>query len=254
MKAAAFLLSSMCLFAVSVEAQHARRNFVVWSGEPECGQRARSLAGEDIRCSTVTTDRGPVSVVTHDGVSLAVAFLEDDGYLVTAAQIKNDSPDAIAFDSDLWGAAHWSTREAFRTGERPLRAETSVPTRDMLRGMASDARSDASIDDFMAEMQRTGQAVEVRRPDGTRVRRIEIRPDKEAQQAATSRKENRSHLTLDEQRAVRQNALTAKTVLPGSSVKGLVYFRRLKKAEFVVFSLSVADNTYIFLMPRSRKT
>lgn len=253
MKAAALLFLLSAASTAGVSAQDAKRNFVVWNGDPDCGQRSRSLAGEAIRCSSLTTERGPVSVVTHNGVSLAVAFLEDDGYLVTAAQIKNTSSEPIAFDSDGWGAAHWASREAFRAGERPLRAETSVPTRDMLRGMSSDARSDSSIDVFMADIQRRGEVVETRRQDGTRVRRLEIRPDKEAQEAASNRKESRSQLTLEEQRSIRRDALTAKTVMPGASVKGLVYFRRLKKAGFVAFSISVADNTYLFLMPRGRR-
>jgi hypothetical protein len=50
---------------------------------------------------------------------------------------------------------------------------------------------------------------------------------------------------------MRRNALVAKAVAPNSSVKGLVYFRRIKKAGYIVFSLVLDDTNYLFLLPRS---
>jgi hypothetical protein len=52
---------------------------------------------------------------------------------------------------------------------------------------------------------------------------------------------------------LRENALTARYAAPGDSVKGLVYFRRVKKAGFVAFSFKLLDTEYVFLLPKAQK-
>lgn len=224
---------------------------VFWSGDELCGKRSKSIPKEDIfQCSSIQTYRGPVSMITHDGVTLSVAFLEDDSYNIIGAGIVNNSPDIVAFDAEMWGAAHFKTKTAFQGLEMPLLAETSIPTRDILRLMAAGIKYESSLDTFIADGQKTVETKEVRRPDGTRVKVDVVVPDKETQQAVVRQNMARAEMVVGEQRRIRETALTARSVRPGTAVKGLVYFRRVRNAEFVVFSLSIADTTFVFQFPR----
>jgi hypothetical protein len=76
-------------------------------------------------------------------------------------------------------------------------------------------------------------------------------PDVEQRDRALSRSESRSMLAKNSSEQMRRNALTAKTVPANNSVKGLIYFRRIKKARYVVFSFLLDDTTYVFLLPRT---
>ena len=225
---------------------------VVWSGDPECGWKNSSVAPTEIyRSTSVETPRGSVSSVTHNGISLTVAFLDRDDLITVAAEIANRNLEALMFDAENWGAAHFRVREDFISGKKPLLAETSIPNRDMTRQISRRATRDNSVDEYLADMQQTVETVELRRPDGTRFRVKKTVPDVEQQQTAAGRSESRSMLAKNSSEQMRRNALVAKAVAPNSSVKGLVYFRRIKKAGYIVFSLVLDDTNYLFLLPRS---
>ncbi len=132
-------------------------------------------------------------------------------------------------------------------------AETSIPTRDILRQMATGVRQESSLDTFIADGQKVNETKEIRRQDGTRYKVDVIVPDKQTQEAVARQNAARSEMVMSEQRRIRETALTAKSVQPGQSIKGLVYFRRLKNVEFVVFSLSLDGTTYVFQLPRVKK-
>src|SRR5687768_15792662 len=97
----------LALIAVSyctASGQNAARRAVAWGGEASCGYRTKGIApDESLVCASIETPRGQVSTISHDGVSLAVAFLHDDEYMIVAAQIKNMTDAPFGFDTDLWG-------------------------------------------------------------------------------------------------------------------------------------------------------
>jgi hypothetical protein len=154
------------------------------------------------------------------------------------------------FDSDKWGAAHFSKKENLRTGGKPIVAETAIPSRDLLRGMRSGTTIDNSSDTFLAGITKTTQIREIRQPDGTRKRQIVVVEDQQAMTDANLRSDSRRVFSNSEQERIRKNALTQKTVPADGSVRGLVYFRRVKKAEVVVFSFRVVDTIYVFRLLR----
>src|SRR3954453_2190412 len=89
---------------------------VVWSADPGCGFQTGTFSStENLSCTLVETPRGPVSAVSLGGMALAVAFAEDGDHILVAASITNATNDVITFDSDLWGAAHFRTKEDFTT-------------------------------------------------------------------------------------------------------------------------------------------
>ena len=228
------------------------RRTVVWSGDRSCGWKSAAVPKTEIyNCSTIETDRGSVSVVNHNGVSLSVAFLDQDNSFTVAVEIDNKAGDSLMFDTDNWGAAHFRERSDFFSGKRPLLAETAIPTRDAYRQVNGRAKADNSIDEYLADVQQTVETVELRRQDGTKYRVKKTVPDAAEQEAAESRSESRAMMAKNASEQIRKNALTAKTVSSSSSVKGLVYFRRLKKAGFVVFTFPLDDTNYIFLLPKA---
>nr|AUN37232.1 hypothetical protein [uncultured bacterium] len=230
------------------------RKAVVWSGDAACGFRTKAFAPTDnLSCSTVTTERGPVSTVTYNGMTLSAAFLEDGDYYLVAAHISNPTNEIVGFDSDLWGAAHYRTRDDFYTRKPPITAETSIPSRDLIRSMASGTKLENSLGDFMGDIAMTTETREYKRADGTKYKVSVIVPDQEAQAAEQRQRITRGENLTSRQMRIRETALTAKSVMAGSSLKGLVYFRRVKNAEYVVFSLSVADAAFIFQVPRTKK-
>src|SRR5688572_21402452 len=96
------------------------RRAVVWSGEAGCGYRTKGIAlDESLACGSIETPRGFVSTISHDGVNLAVAFLTDDDHLIVATQIKNTTDAPFSFDTDLWGAAHFRTRDEYYKAQKP---------------------------------------------------------------------------------------------------------------------------------------
>jgi hypothetical protein len=105
----------------------------------------------------------------------------------------------------------------------------------------------------MAESARTSEIKEMRRPDGTRYRVTTIVPDKDAAKQAELQNANRAQLTTAHQRLLRETALTAKSVPAGASLKGLVYFRKVKEAESSMYSISLDGVTYVFQLPRAKK-
>ncbi|HRI03012.1 MAG TPA: hypothetical protein PLL77_04650 [Pyrinomonadaceae bacterium] len=238
-------------FAVLTAGAQTARKVIFYNGDKNCGHKSRLIpAGDRISCSAIHTERGNVNVINHNDVTLSVAFLEEDDYILVAAKIANTGKEPLMFDSDLWGAAHFATKTGAYKGERPLVAETSIPSRDIVRGMTSGRKLDDSLDTFIAENQKTGEIRDVRLPDGSRVKRVVVVPDKAAQEEAQRRGEIRMASTTSEQRRIRNTALTAKSIMPNDSVKGVVYFRRVKKAEFVVFAFEVDNTTFVFQLPR----
>lgn len=247
---------SLVILITSVIAVGAQRTtkMVFWSGDAECGIKNRFVTKDDkISCSSVPTDRGPVSTITHNGVDLSVAFIEDDDYHVVGAGITNHTTEPVFFDADFWGAAHFKNKSSAQERQKPIAAETSIPSREILRSLATGVRNESSLDTFIADGQKTNETKEMRRSDGTRYRVDVVVPDKDAQAAAARQNSDRATMVMKEQSRIRATALTAKSVRPESSVKGLVYFKRIKEAEFVIFSLSVADTTYVFQLPRVKK-
>jgi hypothetical protein len=220
---------------------------VVWSGDKDCGR-----AVTQVSCESLQTPRGIVSVI-NDGassVSLAVSFSEDGDHIIAATHIKNTSDEPLIFDSDIWGAAHFSKKESARNGGRPIVAETAIPSRDLLRGIRSGAAVDSSADSFMASITKTGEVREVRQQDGTRQRKLLIVDDQQAVRDAGQRNDSRREHAISKQERIRKHALTQKSVPAFGSAKGLVYFRRVKKADVVVFSFKVLDSIYVFRLLR----
>lgn len=221
---------------------------VVWSGDKNCGHPSGQFS-----CDALQTPRGIVSVV-NDGansVSLAVSFYEEDDHIIAATQIKNTSEQVLNFDSDIWGAAHFSKRGNAQAGRKPLLAETAIPSRDLLRGIRSGTAVDASADSFMASITKAGQVREVRQADGSRQRRLVIVDDQQAVTDAGMRNAAKREVSNNEQERIRKHALTQKSVAAFGSVKGLVYFRRVKKAEVVFFSFRILDSVYVFRLLRN---
>lgn len=245
-----FLSVLIIVLASAAALAQSGRKAIVWSGDPTCGFRSRSLDKlHTIRCDTIPTDRGPVSTISHDGVTIAAAFLKEESRFVAGVHIKNDTNEVVGFDSDRWGAAHFRSREDFAKREKPLLAETSIPSRDLVRGMASGTRLENSLGDFMSDMHVEGETREIRRSDGTRYKTTVIVPDKNAAAMEERVGKNRTEISGREQKDLRESALTAKYVRAGDSIKGLVYFRRVNAAEFVVYSMTVADVTFVFMVP-----
>jgi hypothetical protein len=243
-----FLLPLLLLITPAIFSQQMQKT-VVWSGDPICGWKSGKVIQSDVyTCSSIATSRGSVSVFTHNGVTLAAAFVNDGRFTTAAVQIVNNRDQVLAFDSDDWGAAHFREKVDFTDGKKPLAAETSIPSRDIARGVTRRAIADNSIDEYMADIQQTVETVETRNPDGTRTRVKKTVPNKEEQEAAERRSEARSELSENGRKNIRQNALIAKFIGANSSIKGLVYFRRVKKAQFVVFTIGLDDTNYVFLM------
>jgi hypothetical protein len=244
-------LAALMLLAGGISETSGQGRFVIWSGDASCGQKGRGIGSEEsIRCTSLDTPRGKVSAITHDSLSLAIAIVEEDDHYVVGTKILNRGGATIQFDTDLWGAAHFKKSDN-EQGRTLLRAETSVPARDLVRGISSAASQDASADTFMAEVSRTSEVREQRRPDGTRVRRVVIAPDQEAKQSASQRSVSRQELAAEEKVKIRASALSQKWLAAGGTVKGLVYFRRVKKADLVVFSLKIEETNYIFRLLRN---
>lgn len=232
----------------------APQRVVFWSGDAGCGYKSRAFTAEDkVACSVVTTERGPVNSLTVNGVGLTVAFVEEGEYHVVAARITNSTDEFVMFDADVWGAAHFKSREDYSARRKPIVAETSIPTSLIIKSMAYGTKLGNSLDTFIAEGEKTSGTKSVRRPDGTVVRTRVIVPDENAKEAAARNTEIRSENTANEQRRIRRDALTTKTVPAKSFVKGLVYFRLVEKAGFVLFSFRVGDVNYVFRLPRSNK-
>lgn len=232
--------------AVAVAQSQSPLKVVVWSGDKNCAR-----TDDQVTCESLETPRGNVSVVTdrRNAISLAVSFYEEDDYIIAATHLKNTSDEPLIFDSDLWGAAHFKRDEA-RRGGKPLLAETAIPSRDLLRGIRSGAAVDNSADSFLASIMKSGEVREVRQADGSRQRRLVIVDDQQARSDANSRNDTRRAVANTEQERIRKHALTQRSVPALGSAKGLVYFRRVKKADIVVFSFRVLDGVYVFRLIR----
>ena len=235
------------LTAIAFAQAQSSTKVVVWSGDKNCGQPSGQFS-----CHALETPRGSVSVVNDkaNAVSIAVGFYEEDDHIIAATHLKNTSDQPLIFDSDIWGAAHFSKRESAQVGRKPLLAETAIPSRDLVRGIRSGTAIDTSADSFMASIAKAGQVREVRQADGSRQRRLVIVDDQQAVTDAGLRNQAKREASNNEQERIRKHALTQKSVAAFGSVKGLVYFRRVKKAEVVFFSFRVLDSVYVFRLLR----
>ncbi|MEO6656183.1 MAG: hypothetical protein ABIO36_08895 [Pyrinomonadaceae bacterium] len=249
------ILSVLILLATALAAGAQNVHKVLfWSGDKTCGYKNAAFTDKDfVQCGRILTNRGYVSNIASNGIGLTIAFLEQDDYILVAARIANSRISPLLFDTDQWGAAHFKTKAGFRAGENPILAETSVPTREIIRSMSSSVKFENSADIFIADGQKISGTKEVRRPDGTRVKVATVVQDKDAQDAAVRRGEIVEERMTNEQRKIRNTALTGKTVPADGFIQGLVYFRRVKKAEFVLFSIDVDDTTFVFQLPRKIK-
>lgn len=241
------------ILAVSAYSQKLEDRIIVWGGDRSCGFRGQGFSSADeISCTALTTPRGVVSVVNYDGLSLAVTFIEEDNRTIVGALLKNTTDQTIDFDTDLWSAAHYRTVDGFYSGKKPILVERAIPSRDIVRGVMSGVAIDNSIDVFMAGISKTSVVKDVRKPDGTRTRKLVIVDDAQARSDAKERNDSRSEMAEDKLEKIRKTALIRKWIPANDSVKGLVYFRLLKKAELVVFTFKIADTLYVFRLPRNR--
>jgi len=244
-----FILLLILATAIPVSAQ---RRYVVWTGDEACGQRGSGIAAdESISCSSVETPRGRVSSFAHDGLTLTVAFVEQDDYIILGVHIRNDTGVTIQFDSDKWGAAHFESLEALQVRKKPIAAETSIPYRDLIRNARALASKDVAIDTYMADQATTMETKRRRREDGTVVTNTVMASDEEAARLARERSISRQTLAAQEKERYREGSLDVKWLSPGGHTKGLVYFRKYDKAGLVIFSLKVDGTVYIFRLPRS---
>lgn len=240
------------LVPTSYFAQSGRERVVLWGGDPACGYRGKAIAADEkVSCSSIETPRGTLTVINHDGLSLAVGFTEEDGRMIAAVLLKNSTSQLVEFDTDLWGAAYFRTAESFYKGARPLTAETAIPSRDIIREVKSDVALDNSADVFMAGITKASEVRQIRNSDGTSTRKVVIIDDPNAQTDAASRGESRSQQADDKLAQIRRSALTQRWVAASDQIKGLVYFRRIKKAKLVVFSFAIGDTVYMFRQLRS---
>jgi hypothetical protein len=233
--------------ATAIVGAQAPLKVIVWTGDKNC---ARGTS--QVTCESLETPRGIVSVINDplNELSIAVSFFENGDHIIAATHLKNTSDESLLFDSDLWGAAHFKRKEKSALDSPPILAEMAIPSRDLLRGIRSGAAVDSSVDSFMASIARSGEIREVRQPDGSRQRRLVIVEDRQAKQDASLRSDARREHAIDEQERIRKHALTQKSVPAFGSAKGLVYFRRVKKADFVVFSFRILDSAYVFRLLR----
>ena len=102
----------------------------------------------------------------------------------------------------------------------------------------------------MGEISMTAADKEIKRSDGTKYKVTVIVPDQEVKASEQGKTVNRTATLTTEQMKIRETALTAKSVQPGSSIKGVVYFRKVKKAGFVLFSFPIENTIYVFRLPR----
>lgn len=242
----------LLFLSLSIAAQSGGKRIVMWGSDPDCGFKSFQLQpDESLTCRVISTPRGPISAVEHNSIGLAIAFLESEDFILIAAQIKNGSGQTLNFDSDSWGAAHFEARDGFSKGIKPLRAEKAIPSRDIIRGISSDVVMDNSADSLIASISKASEVKEVRKPDGSRTRIIVIGQDKEAQQIADARGNSRRIYATEEQERIRKTALTQKWIAAQKDAKGLVYFRRVKKAALVVFAIPLGDTIYMFRLLRN---
>ena len=244
-------VSFLALAATAAAAQAGPSKYVVWSADTACGRKNLLTSPDNApSCQSIETPRGKVSVINYDELSLAVGFLEDGDYIVVATQIRNRSNMPFELDTDKWGAAHFERQEDFFNREKPLLAETSFPSREIVRGIKSGATIDNATETFMAGLSKTGVVKDVRRQDGTRVKQVMIGDDNEAINTAGVRNSARLDKASSDQERIRKSAFTQKWLGPLGDAKGLVYFRRVKKARLVVFSFRILEVTYVFRMLR----
>jgi hypothetical protein len=248
------LVLLILLVTVAVaSAQTPKRKTIVFNGDKSCGRKNfQPATDESIVCESLVTPRGNVSVVTHDDISIAVGFVEDEHYIIVATQIKNTSEQPLDIDTDTWGAAHFESKEAFFAGKKPFLAESAIPSRDIVRGITSGVTLDDSADTFMASISTASEVKQVRLQDGTRVKRVVIVEDPQAQTIAGSRKDSRAQSAVNEKDKIRKNAMVQKWVAAHGDAKGLVYFRREKKAGLVMFSFTIGDTAYVFRLLRDK--
>jgi len=240
------LLFGLCgVLAFVASAQEGRR-VLMWGDREDCGfKRNIDLAKEAVKCSTITTERGRVSVIEHEGLTLGIVLAFDKANLLISVSISNSTADLIIFDPDNWATANFHSMEEFRMGKPPVFAEYSIPSRDLVRGMRNSTALGNSLDTRMADIDVVMKTVEIRRPDGTRVRVLQQAPNEEARALAQSRSENRSELTGKQQSEIRKTALLDKAIPAHSTVKGIVYFRRENKAPYSLITMPIGDTLYV---------
>lgn len=249
----AILLAFLFIFIPAVNSQEAKK-VIVWGNTHGCDYKNEIVAKtEPLKCSALATERGQVLAIEHNGLKIVVFLTQKDDTLNLGTALANITKEPILFDSDNWIASHFRTPEEFRDGTAPIFAERSFPSRDILRGLRMEAAQRSSLDKYLADSQVTRRSAEYKRPDGTRTRMLVEGSNEEDQERASQRAETRKRITQEKQAEISKNALTAKTVPPESTVKGLVYFRRVRKAKFYVFKLPIADTTYVFPLAQNAK-
>lgn len=242
-----FLVVAFLLLQLPAAGQDATK-VVTWSAANDCGfKRGIDLASDKVRCSSVQTERGIVSVIEHDALVLAIVLSADNRNIVMSVSIGNSTSDALNFDSDNWAAAHYRSAAELHNGKPPIFAEYSIPSRDLVRGMTNQTSRVNSLDSYIENIQLLPKTVQIREC-GHSTTRI----DDDAS-IVRNREEARSSLTREQQELIRKNALTAKFVLPNAKVKGLVYFRAEKKAPYSIISMPIGDTTYVIEYLRDTK-
>ncbi len=245
----ALLLLTLLVHIVSAQGV---RKVIIWSEDPECDSSPNlRVPVEKIICSSSQTDRGKAIGIEHNGLRLVILPQPDSEYFTVGAALSNSTQDPFMFDSDTWIVAHYRSMAEFREGKPPLYRGRSLPSRTIIQGLRAEAQQSNSLDSYIASTQTSPKTVEFKRSDGSTGRMVVRVPNEDELNRARERSGNRSKLAEERQEEIRKHALTAKTVMPKSSVAGMVYFERKKNVELSVLSLAVGEVTYVFGIGKS---
>jgi hypothetical protein len=204
-------------------------------------------------------------MIMTDNLTLAIRLTSDEGFLVLQTVLVNNSEKLIEFDSDRWEAAHYASLPDSTKANADLKTERSIPSRDLIRDIRTETADSLLLEKFMTESlieRRTDSSPIVENPRNQKMTPVPTsnrgaRPVQEPNKADQERAQNMGissvALSQAKQKEIRKYALIAKSIPPKGSLKGLVYFKRVKKAEIAEFRLPIGDATFSFVIPYVNK-
>lgn len=243
------ILATFFLCSISVFSQN-KHTLIVWAEGDKCKEINNDLQDVDnLVCDTFIIDGSIVRSITYQGISIASKVFDNKENIVGDFYIYNGSGNRVLALSKPSTITLYRSKEEFINRKDYLISAFATPPEKIVDKIENRVIWANALNQFGANMQTQQAQINANGKTATLTM-----PNIPAQQNAAIENNRRTASAIDKSASILSTALRQNTVFNQTSLSGLVYFKRHKKASFGIVFISVDDKDFAFDVEFKSKT
>lgn len=233
------ILFTLFLFCATSVFSQEKRTLIVWAEGEKCKEINEDLQG--VVCDTFIVDGSVVRSISYQGINVASKVSDNGDNVVGDFYIYNNSEKRILVLSRPSSITLYRSKEEFMNRKDFLISAFAIPPEKIASKIQNKVIWANALNQFGANMQTQQAQINSNGKTAT-----VTMPNTQAQQNAARQNEQRTLEANDKSASILSSALKQNTVFVQSSISGLVYFKRHKKATFGIVFISIDDKDFAF--------